>query len=60
MALTAVQKLNNLIDAMIDDIMALTDDELMAEMVEELGSNEAVEAECARIKQVILDAFPVR
>ena len=59
MTLTATQKLENLADALVDDIMAMTDDEIMAEAIEEHGSIEAVEAEVARIRDVILAAFPV-
>ncbi len=59
MALTAEQKLVNLADAPVEDIMAMTDEELLAEAVDEFGSNETVEAEVARIRDVILAAFPV-
>ena len=57
MALTAKQKLDNLADALLDDVVAMTDDELLAEVVEELVSIKAVEAEAARIRDVLLAAF---
>ena len=58
MSLTAEQKLDNLTDALVADVMAMTDKEILAEAVEEFGSMEAVEAEVARITKVIQDAFP--
>ena len=40
--------------------MELTDEAILADAVEELGSVEAVEAEMQRVAGVILAAFPVR
>ncbi len=47
MPLTARQKLDNLTDALVADVMAMTDEEILAEALEEFGSVEAVEVEVA-------------
>ena len=58
MVLTPRQQIDNLTKALVDDVMAMTDEEILAEAVEDLGSIEAVEAEVRRISDVILNAFP--
>ncbi len=60
MGITPKQQLENLVDAMVEDIMAQTDAGIMAEAIEEHGSIEAVEAEAERIRSVLLSAFPVK
>lgn len=50
--LTARQQLDNLTDAMVEDILSLSDEEVMQEMLEDLGSQEAVDAEIARIREI--------
>ena len=46
------EALQNLADALVDDILALSDDEIMAEALEDLGSQEAVNAEVEKIRQI--------
>ena len=58
MTLTARQKLDNLTDALVADVMAMTDEEILEEALEEHGSMEAVEAEVKRIARMIRNAFP--
>ncbi len=60
MALTVEQKVDDLANALAALGMELTDDEILAEAVDELGSIEAVEAEMQRVAGVILAAFPVK
>lgn len=43
------QQLDNLMDAMVEDILSLSDEEVIQEMLEDLGSLEAVQAEIQRL-----------
>ncbi|HDZ72779.1 MAG TPA: hypothetical protein ENH55_08355 [Aurantimonas coralicida] len=60
MPLTAEQTVDDLANAIAGLGMELTDVEILAEAVEELGSVKAVEAEMQRLAGVILRAFPVK
>ena len=60
MTLTAEQTVDDLANAIAGLGMELTDVEILAEAVEELGSVKAVEAEMQRLAGVILRAFPVK
>lgn len=46
----------NLIDFMVEDILEMSDEEIIQEAIEELGSIEAVNAEAERIRAVIMKA----
>ena len=55
---TPKQQLDNIETALIDSIMEMTPEDVMAEAVEEMGSIDAVEIEVERMTRVIRDAFP--
>lgn len=55
--MTGKNGLDNLRDALVDDIMAMSDEEIMAEILEELGSQEAVDAEILRVSQIVNSAI---
>ncbi len=46
-----------LTDLMIEDVLAMTDEEIIAEAVEEMGSIKAVHIEAVRIKEIITRAI---
>lgn len=47
----------NLIDFMVEDIMEMSDEEIIQEAIEELGRKEAVEAEAERVRVIIQKAI---
>lgn len=47
----------NIRDFMIEDILEMSDEEIIQEAIEELGSKEAVEAEVARMRAVVQGAI---
>ena len=58
MELAQERRLDDLANKLAGLGLELTDEDIMAEAVEDLGSIEAVEAEAKRIARAILDAFP--
>ena len=54
---TSQQKLDALDDSLVQDIMNMSDDEIMAEALERLGSPEAVHDETERLRGVALTAI---
>jgi len=55
---TPKEQLMNLANAIVEDIMSLNDEEVMAEAMEDLGSPDAVEAETKRLKAMIERLVP--
>lgn len=56
-SLTDRQKLRNLNDFLVEDILEMSDEEVMQEALEEFGSQEAVDAEILRLRAVINKAI---
>ncbi len=57
--LSAAEKLDNLTDSIVKDIIDMPDDEIIAEALERLGSPEAVHDEAERLRGIALNAVKI-
>ena len=58
--LTAEQKLDNLTDSIVADIIAMTDEEIMQEATEEFGTKENAIANADEIRTICINAIEKR